>query len=96
MAQLFSLGGLHVMIFQSHILAEGVPMEGFGAFLVLLICALPFIALFTFYFCFYSWLDNQNRQDLQDRAIEEVRCLKCGAAIDSKEQSCQKCGWTWK
>jgi hypothetical protein len=27
---------------------------------------------------------------------EEFRCLGCGAVIDSKQQSCRACGWTWK
>jgi hypothetical protein len=27
---------------------------------------------------------------------DQVRCLDCGAVIDPNQQSCQKCGWTWK
>jgi len=39
---------------------------------------------------------NKKKQIQEPRGSEQVRCLGCGAVIDSKQQSCQICGWTWK
>lgn len=27
---------------------------------------------------------------------DPIRCLNCGAPIESGQQACPKCGWTWK
>ena len=39
---------------------------------------------------------NKKAQSQERGSQDDFRCLGCGAEIDPKQQSCQKCGWTWK
>jgi uncharacterized paraquat-inducible protein A len=40
----------------------------------------------------------KHRKDDHEKAKqnEPVVCLNCRTMIDSTEQACPKCGWTWK
>jgi hypothetical protein len=43
-------------------------------------------------------IQDKNKKALHQKRgnMTELRCLGCGAVIDSNQQSCQACGWTWK
>jgi hypothetical protein len=41
--------------------------------------------------------DKNKKAKSQERGNQDdFRCLGCGADIAPNQQSCQKCGWTWK
>jgi hypothetical protein len=46
-------------------------------------------------------ISGSTKSDIHDEShrsssTDKVRCLNCGADIDSKQETCQICGWTWK
>ena len=75
-----------------------VPWLLFYAFVIYVV--IP-VALILLVIRMVTWIfraanKNKKSQLQEPSGNEQVRCLGCGAAIDSKQQSCQKCGWTWK
>ena len=48
-------------------------------------------------FCVVRSVKMEKKAQLQDMSSkDEALCLNCGAVIDSKKETCQMCGWTWK
>ena len=64
-----------------------------GLFMVL---AFPITVSLVGFWLVRAIKKNKKTQLQEWSGKEEVRCLGCGAVIDSKQQSCQTCGWTWK
>jgi len=74
-----------------------------GAGLFIFIAIVPFFVFF-YALAFAVIADLLHREKLKgkaeelqkSRSTEDVHCLRCGAVMDSKQELCQKCGWTWK
>jgi predicted lipid-binding transport protein (Tim44 family) len=63
--------------------------------LIIMYSALPITVGFVVFWIIRTLKKNKKAQGQKAFAMDDL-CLNCGAAIDSKQQACQKCGWTWK
>jgi len=77
----------------------GANATGLILFLIgwIILLSLPWIIIGVLGYWIIRTLKKKKKAQAQEQNLkDEVRCLKCGTVIDKKQQSCQKCGWTWK
>jgi flagellar biosynthesis/type III secretory pathway M-ring protein FliF/YscJ len=77
---------------------SGVAWLVFVVLVFYVVIPVAFIFLFAWILAWiFSAAKKNKKMQLEEQSRgEQDRCLGCGAVIDSKQQSCQICGWTWK
>ena len=71
------------------VLAIALPITPVIIFLAIL--AFPAVFMVLVSILYYAFPSDAQKKAAEAKHKEEVRCRKCGAIIDSKQQMCQKC-----
>jgi hypothetical protein len=71
-------------------------LGNFAPIVALLIMATMICGVWSGYLISASPKGGINEEIMRTSHSDKVRCLGCGADIDSNQEACQKCGWTWK